>query len=99
MSEEFSVGLCGAPQLREDGTLGLYFTNPAENQVWLRLRLYDEAGTLLCESGLLRPGEFLPAVRLSAPAAPGASLSARIYSYEPDTYFNRGSATAVVAPP
>ena len=43
-----------------DGEVEVWLTNPAENTVWLKVRILDEAGNILGESGLLRPGGICP---------------------------------------
>lgn len=71
----------------------VYLTNPAENTVWLKLRVLDTNGSILGETGLLRPGEYVRTVALSAAPTPGTSITLKIMGYEPDTYLSAGSAT------
>lgn len=62
-AQEYEVGICGAPVM-EDGSAVLYLSNPASNTVWLKVRILDESGQMLGESGLLKPGEYVEAVEL-----------------------------------
>ena len=86
----FSVYICGSIAL-EDGAAVVYFTNPEANDVWLKLRICDEEGKVLGETGLLKPGEYLRAVPLVQETALGTPVKIRIMGYEPQTYMSRGS--------
>ena len=85
----FRVGVCGRVRLGE--TLQVYLTNPAENTVWLKLRVLDGTGRILGESGLIRPGEHLESVRLSTLPAEESGLVFKIMSYQPETYESMGA--------
>ena len=95
VSEELSLGLCGTCVF-SDGALQVYLTSPAENTAWLRIKIYDEKGKLLGESGLLRPGEYVKTVALSSTPT-GETLKIKLLSYEPDTYYSLGSAELTVS--
>lgn len=69
----------------------VYFTNPAENETWTKLRVCDENGSVLGETGLLKPGEYIRYVELEKELAPGAPIKLKIMGYEPDTYLSAGS--------
>lgn len=86
----FRVSLCAEP-VTEDETAVVYLTNPAENEVWLKLRILDEQGNLLGESGLVRPGEYIRQVPLQTVPEPGACTVLKVMAYEPDTYHSQGS--------
>jgi len=89
-AEAFRAALCGQP-VAEKGAAVVYLTNPAGNAVWLKLRLLDEKGDLLGETGLVRPGGFVRLVELTSMIEPGDPLTLKIMAYEPDTYHSRGS--------
>ncbi|MDO4325317.1 MAG: hypothetical protein Q4E24_04645 [bacterium] len=72
---EYQVSVCGAPVIENDKAI-LYLTNPEENQVWLKVRILDERGEILGESGLLRPGEYVKAVDLDMEAVKAALKAA-----------------------
>ena len=86
----YQLALCGAPAV-EQGSALLYLTNPAENAVWLKVRLYAADGTLLGESGLLRPGEYLTAVPLEVQPAESCPVTLKVMAYEPETYRSAGA--------
>lgn len=54
----YTVALCGVPAVQE-GAAQLWFTNPGQNTVWLKVRIYTPDGILLGESGLLKPGQYV----------------------------------------
>lgn len=87
----YSVALCGQP-IVTGNRVQVYFTNPAENEVWLKLRILDSNGNILGESGLIRPGEFVEYVSLNAEITADTEVSMKIMAYEPDTYHSAGGA-------
>ena len=87
---DFVIGLCPYPEMNES-CLELYFTSPETNSVWMRICIYDESGVLLAESGLIKPGEYLPSVSLPSLPTSTKKLYARIFSYEPNTYYSEGA--------
>ena len=90
MAYRFSV--CGNVTAEGENAV-VYLTNPAENSVWLKLRVLDENGRTLGETGLLRPGEYVRCVKLSSVPPAGAKITLKIMGYEPETYLSAGSAT------
>ena len=88
MAYRFAV--CGNV-LMDDRQALVYFTNPAENDTWTKLRVLDEKGNILGETGLLKPGEYVQFVTLGKGLAPGTPIKLKIMGYEPDTYLSAGS--------
>jgi hypothetical protein len=84
----YKVSLCG--KLGADGTV--FLTNPKENAVWLKLRVLDEKGNILGETGLIRPGEYVRTVTLNREVKPGTPVTLKIMAYEPETYHSAGAA-------
>ena len=87
--QAYKVSLCG--KLGADGTV--FLTNPKENTVWLKLRVLDEKGNILGETGLIRPGEYVRSVLLENVPKDGSTIALKIMAYQPDTYFSEGAAT------
>ena len=85
----YTVALCG--KLGADGQLWL--TNPESNSVWLKLRVLDENGDILGETGLIKPGEFVKTVALNRVPKSGTPITLKIMAYEPDTYYSAGAAS------
>ncbi|SDF56306.1 hypothetical protein SAMN05660368_00925 [Marvinbryantia formatexigens] len=91
-AQEYEVGICGAPVVK-NGSAVLYMTNPASNKVWLKVRILDESGQMLGESGLLKPGEYVEAVELTSMPEEDIAVVLKIMAYEPDTYYSAGAAS------
>ncbi len=88
----YRVGVCGMVQA-DEGEAVLFFTNHQENEAWLKVRLLDEQGNLLGESGLLKPGEYLRAVKLERAIPSGAQIKLHVMGYQPETYHSIGAVT------
>ena len=94
LTEDIAVALYSAPVV-QDGRAQVFFTSPDTNTGWIRLRITDSKGNVLGETGLLQPGEYVEYIDLAkTPKKPDAV--ARILTYEPDTYYSMGSATAEI---
>ncbi len=88
----FSAHVCG--RVKPEGeTAQVYFTNDAGNTHWLKLRILDEDGNLLAETGLLRPGEYVRQVTFTQVPKEGTLIRMKIMAYEPDTYQSAGAVT------
>lgn len=86
----FSAYICGEV-IVEGGKADIWFTSEADNEVWLKLRIYDADGNILGETGLIRPGEYLQSVTFDTIPANGQSIVMKLMSYEPDTYYSMGA--------
>ena len=89
MGYRFSV--CGNVVM-EGSAAAVYLTNPAGNEVWLKLRVLDEMGNTLGETGLIEPGQYVKDVTLTGNLPAGTEIKLKIMGYEPETYFSAGSA-------
>lgn len=87
----YVVSLCGRV-IAEDTAADVWLYNSEENVVWLKLRVLDESGKLLGETGLLKPGEYVRSVSLTTPLAPGTPITLKLMSYTPETYHSEGTA-------
>ena len=94
LSEDIAVSLYSAPIVKE-GRAQVFFTCPASNTVWMRLRISDEKGNVLGQTGLVRPGEYVEYIVLDRMPETSRAI-AKILTYEPETYYSMGSATAEV---
>lgn len=95
---DFSVWVCGnitadvTADVTADGrSATVYLTNPAENDLWMKLRLLDAEGTVLGETGLIRPGEYVERVALNRELVAGTEIQLKIMTYEPHTYYSAGA--------
>ena len=87
----FRVNLCGEIQSRE-GAAAVWLTNPEGNNVWLKVRILDQGGSILGESGLLKPGEYVRWVEAEG-ILPGSPVVLKVMAYEPETYHSAGTVT------
>ena len=69
----------------------IYFANHANNDVWMKVRLLDSNGTVIGESGLLKPNEYVEKIRLKQ-VPKESEIVVKVMCYEPDTYHSKGSA-------
>ena len=86
--QAYKVALCG--KLNANGDIWL--TNPEGNDVWLKVRVLDEKGNTLGETGLIRPGEYVQTVHLTKVPGSGTPVTLKIMAYQPDTYHSAGAA-------
>lgn len=86
----YRVSVCGVPKI-EGKTLTAYFTNTEGNEKYLKLRVLDEDGNILGETGLLKPGEYVKSVELTEELAAGTKITLKVMGYEPETYESAGS--------
>ncbi len=86
----YRVSVCGVPTA-EGNELTVYFTNAESNQKYLKLRVLDEKGNILGETGVLRPGEYVQTVTLAKRVAPGTGLKFKVLGFEPEDYSSAGS--------
>lgn len=90
LNDDAMVRLYSTPVV-EDGKLLVLFTTAEENACWVRLRICDEKGNVLGQTGLLRAGEYVEYVELSQ-SPKSKNLLAKILTYEPETYYSLGTA-------
>lgn len=88
----FSAHVCGEFKIN-DSSADIYFTNDSENLVWMKLRITDEKGNILGETGLLKPNQYVKSVCLDVLPETGQKIKMKIMSYEPNTYYSAGSVT------
>lgn len=87
---EFKAYVCG--YIFTDGdNADVYFANSKQYNIWLKLRILDEKGSILGETGLLKPGEYVKSVSLTSDVEDGEKIKLKIMAYEPDTYYSAGT--------
>ena len=69
----------------------VYLYNNEDNSVWLKLRMIDEDGKILGESGLIKPGEYIRTITFTTSVYDGQKVKLKIMSYQPKTYYSEGS--------
>ena len=85
----FNSFVCGEVNV-VDGKADIYFTNPEKNTLWMKLRIYDEKGNVIAETGLIKPNEYIKAVEFDTIPKNGSKITMKIMTYEPDTYYSGG---------
>lgn len=88
----YKVGICGMIVV-EENKAEVWFTNDAENNVWLKLRVQDKSGNILGETGIVKPGEYVKEISFTTAPAAGDAIVLRVMSYEPETYYSKGEVT------
>lgn len=88
----FSAHICGRVILNGNSA-DVFFTNDDGNAVWLKLRVSDENGNILAETGLLKPNEYMKTIEFTKIPANGTKIKLKIMAYEPETYYSAGAVT------
>lgn len=91
-AKAYRVGICGL-LIPKGNDVDVWFTNPKENKVWLKVRVFNGNGDILGESGLIRPGEYLQTINLQTVPNSGSTVALKIMAYEPETYYSAGAVT------
>lgn len=90
-AKAYKVSVCGIVKLSGESA-DIYFTNPETNDVWLKIRILDEKGNILGETGLIRPGEYVKSVTFSEKVPKvGQKITMKIMGYQPETYYSAGA--------
>ncbi len=91
----YRVSVCGIP-LIDKKDLTVYFTNTESNEKYLKLRVLDQDGNILGETGLLKPGEYVKNVELKKAISAGTKIRLKVMGYEPETYESAGAVSLTV---
>ena len=86
----YKVSVCGVVKV-ENEKADIYLTNPEENSVWLKLRILDEEGNILGETGLIKPGEYVQSISFKSVPKAGSKIVMKVMGYVPDTYQSAGA--------
>lgn len=89
---DFSAHVCGRVLINNKAA-DLYFTNDEGNSVWMKLRIMDENGKILGETGLIKPGQYVKSVGFNTVPAVGTKIKMKIMTYQPETYYSAGAVT------
>ena len=87
----YKVAVCGKVTLNGNSA-DIYLTNPEANEVWFKLRVLDEKGNILGETGLIRPGEYVKTIVFDKKVPKvGDKITMKVMGYKPDTYYSAGA--------
>lgn len=91
ISENYDIYLCGKLFLK-DGSIDVYFTSDNDNSVWVKLEILDENNTVIGETGVIKPGEYVKSVTINRSLSDNTKVKLKVIGYEPNTYLSAGSA-------
>ena len=86
----FEVYVCSKITF-EDGNAKVFFTNSEKNNVWAKIRVIDEEGKIIGESGLLKSGEYIEKTPFTYTPEKGSKIKIKVMLYEPETYRSEGA--------
>ncbi len=89
-AQAYLVGICGK-FIPKGNTADVWLTNPVSNTVWLKVRVLDENGNTLGETGLIKPGEYVQSVELDNVPKTGKPIVLKVMAYQPETYYSAGA--------
>lgn len=90
VEQGYVVGICNNLILDKYKNVLIYFTSSKENNVYLKLRIYDKEGNILKETGLIKPGQQLEKITIEN-LEEDKDVIIKIMSYDPETYYSRGT--------
>lgn len=96
LNDNIVISACAELKLHEGNVVRPYFTSSAKNEVWSRLIIYDAKGNEMGATGVIKPGEYVKSVTLKNVPEEDGLIVYKIVTYEPETYFSKGTATAQV---
>ncbi len=91
-AQVYKASVCGIVVLEGDRA-DVWFTNPSDSSVWLKLRVLDERGNIIGETGIIRPGEYVQRITFTTIPNDGDTIGLKVMGYEPETYYSAGSVT------
>ena len=89
-AQAYKVSICGKFIPKGD-SVDVWLTNPKSNTVWLKVRVLDENGNTLGETGIIKPDEYVQSVTLNTIPKTGTRIVLKIMAYQPDTYYSEGA--------
>lgn len=90
VEEGYIVGICNNLILDKNDNTLIYFTSLKDNDVYLKLRIYDKKENILKETGLIKPGEQIEKIKIEN-LKEEKDVIIKIMSYDPETYYSRGT--------
>ncbi len=90
----WSAHICGvfAPKTENGKTFAdVYFTNDSGNTDYLMMQVLDEKDTILGQTGLIQPNQYIERIPLRSCPASGEPVKIKIVSFQPKTYYNNGN--------
>lgn len=86
----YNVGICNNLIMDNEENILIYFSSLKDNNVYLKLRIYDKEQKMLKETGLIKPGEQIEKLKIEN-LKEDKEVIIKIMSYDPETYYSRGT--------
>jgi len=86
----YNVGICNNLILDNEENILIYFSSLKDNNVYLKLRIYDKEQNVLKETGLIKPGEQIEKLKIGN-LKEDKDVIIKIMSYDPETYYSKGT--------
>ncbi len=90
VAEGYVVGICNNLILDEENNIKIYFRSLEENNVFVKLRIYEKDENVLSETGLIKPGEQIENIKVEN-LKQSKEVIIKIMSYDPKTYYSKGT--------
>lgn len=93
----YRFGIAANLYQQEDGSLVVYFANPADSEAYLMCEVREtKTDKILYRSGLIYPDEYVEQLAAASKFAnEDKDITLYIYAFEPDTLYSRGTTTMV----
>ena len=90
VEQGYQAYICGK-LFADVNNVDVYFTSPETNTVWFLLRVTDEKGNILGETGIIRPGEYVKSLTLKTAPDKESNIKLKIIAFQPETYTSMGT--------
>ncbi len=89
-TDAFTVAVCNRIYVTGDYARVIFY-NSSGNDCLLKLRMLDSDGSVIAETGLIKPYEYISDVYLQKKPYDDGKVILKIMAYEPDTYYSAGA--------
>lgn len=90
ISDGYSIYIDGMPRINKNKLI-INFISIEDNNVWIKIRIFDEEKNIIAESGLIKPGEYLESIKIDKSVAENDDITYMIIGYEIDNYKSAGT--------
>lgn len=87
----YKFGINSNIVIDEENNVDVNFYNDEENEVWLKLRIFDIEGNIISETGIIKPNEYLEKIYFGRALDDGENIKIKIMAYQPETYYSEGA--------
>ena len=90
VEDGYNVGICNNLIMDKEENILIYFSSLKDNNVYLKLRIYDKEQKILKETGLIKPGQQIEKIKIEN-LKNDKDVVIKIMSYDPETYYSKGT--------